>query len=260
MFIPLHLMKNILDIDGMAKRYNLDSKLKEELIRFGKFIWQDCEINSIQDLVTFEKKYNDFSTDFEFCYDEKWKCFEPVDMEDGNLSLLNKKFFQHISTITDRWCHVFSEAGLSELESAVMLSFLADISGLYRLDAYPYAVPPFVSGICKVLNRAIEKMPIYTEPVVRACHKYDKCDFKTGQIFIPGYCLTCSADVTWENKNKNRYVVYPLDSSHTKARAIYKISYSTEKQVSFLIDAKFKVIDIKDWGEGNKQIEFVEIL
>ena len=143
--------------------------------------------------------------------------------------------------------------GLSDLEAVVLTTFFAEISGLYRKDAYPYGVPPFVNSVCDLLNSAIDKLPVYTETVVRACNGYDRADFRVGDVFVPGYCLTCSADLTWEKDNENRYRIQPKDIDHTKARALFIVNDIDEEQVSFLQEARFRVTAVNDWGKGKKE-------
>ena len=109
------------------------------------------------------------------------------------------------------------------------------------------------------MNNALAKLPSYSEIVVRACNDYDKADFEVGDVFTPGFCMTCSADITWEDKSENRYIIKPLDEEHTKARNLFDIYDISEKQVTFLQDAKFSITAISDWGEGKKQIKMKEI-
>ncbi len=52
----------------------------------------------------------------------------------------------------------------------------------------------------------------------------------------------------------------PLDAEHTKARKLFGIHNISEKQVTFLQDARFRVTGIGDWGEGKKQFEMQEIV
>ena len=62
-------MQSPLDIEETAKRYNLDEEMKESLVAFDSFIWQDCRIESVEQLVAFEKDYQHYDKSFGFCYD-----------------------------------------------------------------------------------------------------------------------------------------------------------------------------------------------
>lgn len=252
-------MKSPLNIGETVTRYSLDAKLKKQLIAFDKHIWQDCQIRSIADLTAFEKKYQELGKNFDFCYDTEVNEFAPVFMCDGEMTLLDKGALQRFSKSKGNISSKCAEYGLSELETVVLITFFAEISGLYRKDAYHFGIPPFVTNACNVLNSAITKLPVYTETVVRACNRYDKADFKVGDVFAPGFCLTCSADQTWENETENRYKIQPLDAEHTKARSLYSVNDISEKQVTFLQDASFRITAINDWGEGKKEIEMEEI-
>lgn len=254
-------MKSPLNITETTKRYALDEDLalKQQLIGFDKFIWQECQIDSVGKLTEFEKGYQEKSKNFDFCYDTEVGEFAPVYMCNGEMDLLCKGAFQRTASHRGEEYAKFVEAGLSDLEAIVVLTFFAEISGLYRKDAYHYGIPPFVLSVCETLNSALSKLPAYAEIVVRACNEYDKADFNVGDVFTPGFCLTRSADQTWENTSENRYKITPLDAEHTKARKLFGIHNISEQQVSFLQDAKFRITGISDWGEGKKQIEMQEI-
>ena len=255
-------MKSPLNIEETAARYclNEEPELKEELIAFDQFIWQDYVINTVDDIVAYEKQYQDLGKNLDFCYDSEVEESSSVYMCDGEMTLLDKGAFQRAAKSKGELHTKFIKTGLSELETVVVKTFLAEISGLYRKDAYHFGVPPFVLSVCEVLNSALAKLPIYTETVVRACNDYDKADFNIGDIFTPEFCLTCSADLNWENVSKNRYKITPLDAEHTKARKLFGIHNISEKQVTFLQDARFRVTGKGDWGEGKKQFEMQEIV
>lgn len=140
-----------------------------------------------------------------------------------------------------------------------MRSFLADISGLFRPDAYDYGVPPIVSSLCAILNTALTKFPIFTEDVIRKYIEYDKSDFVVGEVFVPGYCLTTSADPTWGKGKDSLYHIKPSDSDHTKARAIFLVQDNSEKQVTFLKDAKFIITNVQENEQGKKEIWMQEL-
>ena len=252
-------MKSPLNIGETVTRYGLDAKLMKQLVAFDKHIWQDCEIKSVADLTAFEKKYQELGKLFDSCYDTEVNEFAPVYMCDGQMDLLQNGAFQRTSKSKGRISSKCAEYGLSDLELVVLATFFAEISGLYRKDAYHFGEPPFVANVCNVLNSAITKLPVHTETVVRACNRYDKADFNVGDVFIPGFCLTCSADLAWENKSENRYKIQPLDAEHTKARSLYSVNDISEKQVTFLQDACFHITAINDWGEGKKEFVMDEI-
>lgn len=254
-------MKSPLNISETTKRYCLDEDiaLKQQLITFDNYIWQDCQIDSVEKLNEFEKGYQEKGKNFGSCYDREVNEFSPVFMCDGEMTLLDKGAFQRTANHRGEEYAKFVEEGLSDLEAIVVLTFLAEISGLYRKDAYHFGVPPFVQSVCEVLNSALAKLLTYSDIVVRVCNDHDRADFKVGDIFSSGFCLTCSADLTWEDESKNRYMITPLDAEHTKARKLFGIHNISEQQVTFLQDAKFCVIRISDWGEGKKQIEMQEI-
>lgn len=252
-------MKSPLNIDETVTRYGLDARLKEQLIAFDKHIWQDCDIKRVADLISFEKKYQELGKNFDSCYDTEVNNFLPVFMYDGEMRLLDKGALQRTSKCKGNITSKCAEYRLSELEAVVLSSFFAEISGLYRKDAYHFGVPPFVTNVCAILNNAISKLPVYTETVVRACNGYDKADFKIGDVFIPGFCLTCSADLTRDDVSENFYKIQPLDAEHTKARSLYSVNDISEKQVTFLHDASFHITAINDWGEGKKEFEMEEI-
>jgi hypothetical protein len=252
-------MKSPLNINDTVRRYNLDAKLKKKLIAFDEHIWQDFKIKSVADLTAFEKKYNELGKPFDFCFDNEINAFSSVSMRDGEMYLLQKGAFLRSSQSNGKVSSKCVEYGLSDLETVVLITFFAEISGLYRKDAYYYGVPPFITNVCDVLNSAIAKLPVYSESVVRACNMYDKADFKVGDVFLPMFCLTCSADLTWKDKGENRYKIKTLDAKHTKARSLYSVNDISEKQVTFLQNASFRITAVNDWGEEKKEFEMEEI-
>ena len=249
-------MKSPLNIAQTIKLYGLDEDLKKKLIAFDGFIWKDYEVKSVSQLLSYEKKYQDYSSALSYCYDSEAGEFGAVFMCDGTLDLLCKGAFRRLSLCgKDDVAKGFQEAGLTELETIVIRSFLADISGLYRLDAYHFGVPPFVQSVCKVLDKALAKLPLYNEGVlVRACKEEDKADFKIGDVFVPGFCLTTSTDLDWEDTSANRYRITPTKDESTKARAIFTVHDNSEKQVTFLQNAQFRVVNVSDWGDNKKEI------
>ncbi len=254
-------MKSPLNISETSKRYGLDENLtlKQQLIDFDKYIWQDCQIDSVEKVKEFEKGYQEKGKDFDICFDTKVNEFSSVSMRNGEMTLLAKGAFQRTTDHRGEKYAKFVKTGLSDLEAIVVQTFLAEISGLYRKDAYHFGVPPFVLSVCETLNSALSKLPAYSETVVRACNEYDRVDFNVGDIFTPGFCLTCSADQNWKDTSKNRYKITPLDAELTKARKLFGIHNTSEQQVTFLQDAKFRITGISDWGRGKKQIEMQEV-
>lgn len=250
-----------LNIGEAVKRYNLDYEMSELLKAFDTFIWQDIDIRNVDDLVAYEKQYQSYCKVFDFVYDSEIGAFEHAEMEDGPLGLISRGRFQEIANGFDNneYNQPFIDAELTDLEIIVLRSFLADISGLYRLDAYPFGVPPITMRLCGILNIGISKLPVFSEWVVRQCNEYDKSDFAVGDIFVPGYLLTTSADHSFAGKSNNKYLIKPLSDGYTKARAIFLIRDNSEKQVTFLQDALFRITAINNWGDGKKEIVMEEI-
>ena len=255
-------MQSPLNIEQTVERYNLDEDMKESLIAFDSFIWQDCRIESVEELVAFEKEYQRYDKAFGLCYDNEIGEFGCVEMEDGPLSLLQKGRFQQFSKRIkeDPVGKDFMAAGLTELEALLIMAFRADLSGLFRLDAYYYGVPSVAKSLCEILNGALEKLPPASGPLIRKCKEYDRVDFQVGEVFEPNFCLTTSADPTWGDDNSvSLYRIIPLEAAHTKARAMYLVNNNTEYQVTFLQDARFGIASINDRGEGKKEILMIEL-
>ena len=254
-------MKSPLNIPNLVKYYCLNVEQRKKLVDLDCFIWKYCEIRSVPDLLAFEKEYQTKKQALGSFYDKEIDEYVSICMCDGTLDYLSYGTFQKISKcIDDNISQSFQSAGLTELETIIIRSFLADISGLYRQDAYHVGLPPFVKFVCYILNNAIAKFPVYTKAVVRACNDYDKDDFRIGDVFTPNFCLTASADLTWEDTSVNRYYIAPIKDSKTKARAIFNVKDTPEKQVTFLQDAKFRIVNVKKWGDGNKEFIMEEII
>ena len=255
-------MKSPLNIAKTVNRYQLDADKIKLLKSFDSFIWSDFKVNSVEDIIFFEKKYIEYENQFSHCFDSEVGEPSPVYMYDGLLSLISKGSIQKFQSDIEKNClySPLKELGLSDLEIVIIATFLADISGLYRKDAYRDGIPPFVDSICTILNDAISKLPIYSGDVVRKCHEYDRFDFKEGDIFMPGFCLTTSKDIKWECKCNNRYKIKTLSNIDTKARDISSIYENGEKQITFLNNAKFIITGVTDWGQGKQQIEMQEIV
>lgn len=254
-------MKSPLNIEETVRRFNLDKDLKSKLIVFDNFIWQDCNIQSVEQLLSFEKEYQECHKSFGFLYDTEIEEFGSLEMNNGPMDFLSRGRFKQFSAsgYEDKVSLAFKRAGLSELEILVVETFRADQSAMYRLDAYCYGAPPFIKSICNILNNALSKMPVFSYIAVRACNEYDRDDFKVGEFFKPNFCLTTSADLTWEDYSRNRYKIKPLDNNVSKARAMFLIDDNGEFQVTFLQDACFRITAINDWGEGKKEFLMEEV-
>lgn len=250
-----------LDLGKTVKRYGLDDSQTEILIAFDSFIWRDHEINTVNDIVNFEKDYSQYCNEFGFVYDSEIDEFGSIEMKDGPACLLCRKRFLQLSKNIELpdYGQRFKKEGLNLLEVLILRTFLADLSEMYRLDAYYYGLPPFVKRICDILNNALLKLPVYNEWVVRKCNEYDNVNFVKDDLFSPGFCLTTSADTTWTDKSENRYRIKPLEDGLSKARAIFQIIDNPEKQVSFLQNAMFRITAINFWGNNKKEIVMVEI-
>ena len=245
-----------MDIEAATQRYNLDEEMKAAVTAFDQFIWQNCMIGSVEQLVEFEREYQHHDRGLGMVYDNELSCFGDVDMENGPMSLLSYGSFQDLAEgfEEDIINNKFLTAGLTDLETIEIRSMRADISIMYRPDVYYGNIPPFVLRICDILNSALSKLPVYTQWVVRACKDHDKADFQVGDVFTPGYSLTTSADVdNWKDDSAYRYRIKPLDEATTKARAMFLIDDTPEKQVNFLQDASFRIVEVNDWGEGKKE-------
>lgn len=77
------------------------------------------------------------------------------------MDLLCKGRFSQFSQSdeNDSFQVAFLKADLTDLETLLVRSLLADVSAIYRLDAYYGGVPLFVRSICDTLNNAISKLP-----------------------------------------------------------------------------------------------------
>ena len=126
-------MNSPLNIEETVRRYCLDDELKAQLIAFDKFVWQECVIDSIDQLVAFEKQYQAFDSIFDFLYDTEYGEYTSVDMYNGTMCYLGYGCYQLLAgdTIQDQTAHDFMQAGLTELETVVLKSFRANISGSF---------------------------------------------------------------------------------------------------------------------------------
>lgn len=250
-----------LNIEETVSRYCLDDELKAQLFAFDRFVWQDCMIESIDQLVAFEKQYQAFDSVFDLLYDTEYGEYTHVEMHNGTMSYLGYGCYHSLaSAIQDQTAQDFMKVGLTDLETVILRSFRANISGLYRLDAYHFGIPPFIKSVSSILNNALSKLPIYNNEVVRDCLEFDRIDFKVGDVFKPSFCLTTSADLNWKVYSDNRYRIKPLDSDDSKARALFLVNFTPEKQVTFLEDAFFRIVGINDWGEGKKEFVMEELI
>lgn len=253
-------MTSPLNIQQTIERYQLEEQA-DELIAFDAFIWQDIDIVSVEQLLEFERGYQGFSRLFNWCYDSEYHEMSFVDMEDGSMSCLEKGQFHLFSSGFDSntVAQAFMSAGLTKLETLSIMTFLANISEMYRADSYHHGIPPFVRSMITLLNGALAKLPLYNETVVRVCKEEDPLDFIVGEVFTPDFFMTTSADLNWVDTLANRYLISPLQSNETRARALFMVSDNSEKQVTFLKDTRFRIEEIRDWGDGKKEIVMSEI-
>lgn len=226
------------------------------------FIWDPWPIESIDDIIRFEERYCELVKNAP----DEWTPdagLLPHDFGDGSLCLMGRGHFQRmvqggIAGPND----VFVKNGCTQIESLILHSFLGFESGIYRKDSYYRRIPPIVNTLCHILDMALDKLPRSNNNLLfRACVYGDREDFTIGEIYEPGYSLTTSADETWRDKSVNRFIITPLKSEHTRARAIYPLmNKANEFQVSFLSDAKFILLGIEDWGDEKKAFLMEEIL
>ena len=53
-------MQSPLNISETVQRYGLDEQLTLKLIAFDTFIWQDIKVNTVENLIAFEKNYKEY--------------------------------------------------------------------------------------------------------------------------------------------------------------------------------------------------------
>lgn len=205
------------------------------------FVWDDCSITSTQDIVNYEKRYMDINHD-------RTTFDEDLPFNEAELILLSKgrfDMYNHPNKIPN--C-LFISKGLSELEALVLAVFHADISGLFRTDAYHWGIPPVVKSLCEILDSGLKKLPQYNtgQELVRKLHEYDKIQFNIGETFTPGYSLTASANSKWRVGNYCKYFITPKKEG-SNAHVIYDVyAHGDEMQVTFTKDASFVIDNIKD--------------
>lgn len=206
------------------------------------FVWDDYPISSSQDIVNFENRYMERESE-QFPFDD-----DPHYIE-AKLALLTKGRFALFNHPNISPNSLFISAGLSELEALVLAVFLADLSGLFRKDAYHWGLPPVVNHLCDILDSGLRKLPKYTgQSLVRILHEYDKANLSIGEIFVPGYSLTASANPEWRVGTDNKYIISPKGED-TCAHDIHTVyAHADEMQVTFTQDASFVIDDIKNFG------------
>lgn len=129
---------------------------------------------------------------------------------------------------------------------------------MYRMDGYVLGIPPFAVKINNILQNALAKFPSAKEKVlVRQLNGYDKKDFEVGETFQPSYSLTTSANPEWNDGSWNQYIITTLSEDMTKARIIPGSS-DNEKQVTFLIGAKFLITNIENDSKKGYRIYMEE--
>lgn len=224
------------------------------------FIWEPWPVESVNDIIRFEDMYRTLVNNTP----ERWSPktgLIPYDFGDGNLCCMSAGNFRRMAEDVVSNDDIFIKAGCTQCESLVLHSFLGFESGLYRIDSYNNRIPPIVAELCLLLNKALDKLPHNNNLLLyRACVFEDRTDFEVGEIFIPQYSLTTSADSSWRDYTVSRYVIEPLHEKKTFSRAIYLVSNKgKEYQVSFLSNAKFLVKKIEDWGYGKLSFLLKEI-
>lgn len=225
------------------------------------FIWEPWPIESIDDILKFERQYQELvkNTPDDWTYEDG---YIPHDFGDGSLCLMGRGHFKIMAdAILTNSNDAFIKVGCTPCESLVLHSFLNNESCLYRRDSYHGHIPPFADSMCKILDNALEKMPCCDSvELYRVCVYGDRENFEVGEVFAPMYSITTSSDSTWQVMSENRFVIKPLSQCKTKARAIYRVfNKADEFQVSFLSSAKFVITSIDDWGERKKAFYMEEI-
>lgn len=221
-----------------------------------EFIFSQYEVKDVSDLIYFEKKYNsEFSLlDNDSCGDD-W-----LDFNEGNLSFLcHRPFFENKENYK-AFQKKYNKYGLTDLESIVILSYLQQCSAMYRMDGYVLGIPPFAVKLNNILQNALAKFPSSKEKVlIRQLNNYDKKDFKVGETYQPSYSLTTSANPEWNDGSWNQYIITTLSEDTTTARIIPGSS-DYEKQVTFLVGAKFLITNIENDAKKGHRIYMEETI
>lgn len=213
-------------------------KKDSNIIEDSKFIFEPVQIDKPSDLKDFieryrrlDEKYNNLMNDYS------------VSFNDGNLHHICNGDFEML--IEDNSDNSYLKIGLSDIETIVLRSFTMRSSGLYRLDEYNCPIPPIVISLCEILDNALNKLPRFKgDLLIRACDEVDPANFQTGEMFIPNYALTTSANKNWGDGENVIYIVTPLMEG-SRACALYYVDDGPEKQVTFLRGTPFLVKDIK---------------
>ena len=229
---------------------------REELnkvIEKGKeFVFSQFEVRSLDDLLAFEKTYNSLSSELGVPFGDEW-----YDFNEGELSLLCKQPFHNNVGRKDAFYDLLAGYGLDEVEIVIIRSYLQQVSGMYRLDAYYYGIPPFVSELNRILQSALSKLPkVANRILVRQC-RYNRLDFEVGEVFEPCYSLTTSANEEWNDGYGDQYVIRTLPEEKTKAHSLI-FANDHERQVTFLVGARFSIDDVIEKKDG-KTIYMSEI-
>lgn len=61
-----------------AAKFNLDAELIDQLIAFDQYIWQDCQITIVDNLVSFVIYYKELGKNLDSCYDYEYEEYAPV--------------------------------------------------------------------------------------------------------------------------------------------------------------------------------------
>ncbi len=220
-------------------------------------VFGEYPINSVDDIVSFEQRYNNLSLKLLYPWNDEW-----FDFKECNLSILTKNPFSlafKFYNPNNEGIKRFLDLDLSELEIIVLKSFLAQASGIYRLDSYYYGIPPIVTHLNDALQSALKKLPSFNGNVlVRQYHEYDSDDFSVDDVFEPCYSLTTSANPEWNDGSWNQYIIRTLSYDKTKAKSLTFVN-DFEQQVTFLIGARFKIVRVEVCDVARKRIYMDEI-
>lgn len=145
---------------------------------------------------------------------------------------------------------------LSDFEILMLICFMGGLSYAFKWNSYDDRNSP-IPEMCKGLDRALDKSPIYDEGNVlyRFCTIDDRIDFQEGDIYYAPHYITTTKD-NWKWKT-NVYIITPKKEG-TNARSLYKLNnHGNENQVSFKRGTFFKITKVKS---GKRKIIYMEEL
>lgn len=145
---------------------------------------------------------------------------------------------------------------LSDFEILMLICFMGGLSYAFKWNSYDDRNSP-IPEMCKGLDRALDKSPIYDEGNVlyRFCTIDDRIDFQEGDIYYAPHYITTTKD-NWKWKT-NVYIITPKKEG-TNARSLYKLNnHGNENQVSFKRGTIFKITKVKS---GKRKIIYMEEL